>query len=152
MDHEALYTKIKAIVPDAEFPEETQFPEAIIPAEKLFELAKSLRDDPETRFDYLFCLTSVDWNSFFYTVYHLTSTSHNHTIVLKAKIEDHDHPAVDSVSSLWAVANFLEREVYDLMGIRFNNHPDLRRIFLEDDWVGHPLRKDYVDTINIVDL
>ena len=87
----------------------------------------------------------------FFVVYHLTSRQHKHTLVIKAKIEDRDHAVIDTVSDLWKTANFHEREIYDLFGVKFTNHPDLRRIFLDDDWVGHPLRKDYTDE-NMISL
>ena len=85
-------------------------------------------------------------------VYHLESTVHGHKMVLKVKISDRENPAVDTVSDIWKTAEFHEREVYDLFGIKFNNHPDLRRILLEEDWEGYPLRKDYKDEVNIVEL
>ena len=84
-------------------------------------------------------------------IYHLRSSPHHHSIVLKAQIEDRENPKVDTVSDIWRTAEFHERETYDFFGIVFKDHPDLRRIFLEDDWVGFPLRKDYVDEINIID-
>ena len=68
------------------------------------------------------------------------------------KIEDRQNPKIDSMYSLYKTADFHEREIFDLFGIKFNNHPDLRRIFLDDDWEGFPLRKDYVDEVNIVEL
>ena len=85
-------------------------------------------------------------------VYHLASTLHKHEIVLKVKSDDRENPAVDTVCDLYHGAEFFEREVYDLFGIRFNGHPDMRRIFLDENWQGHPLRKDYIDEINIVEL
>ena len=87
-----------------------------------------------------------------YVIYHLKSNQYNHSFVLKARIENREKPEIDTVCNIWRTAEFHEREVYDLFGIVFNNHPDLRRIFLEDDWEGWPLRKDYVDEINIVEL
>lgn len=84
-------------------------------------------------------------------VYHITSTQHRHTIVVKSKL-DHKHPEIESVAHIWRTADFHEREVFDLFGITFLNHPDLRRILLTDDWVGYPLRKDYDDPVNIIKL
>ncbi|MBN4065750.1 NADH-quinone oxidoreductase subunit C [Candidatus Amoebophilus asiaticus] len=152
MSNEELKDRITSLIPDAEFNEEGEFLNIIVDSDKLYSLAKYLRETEDTDFDYLFCLTCIDWLEYFYTVYHLTSKRHKHTIVLKAKITDHDNPGVDTVCDIWKTAEFHEREVYDLFGVKFKNHPDLRRIFLEDDWVGHPLRKDYVDKVNIVDL
>ena len=100
-------------------------------------------------FDFLFCLTGVDYGQDLGVIYHLRSTKYGHTIVLKTRISDREHPQIDSVADLWSTADLNEREVFDLLGIRFTNHPDLRRLFLDSSW-GFPLRKDYVDDINIV--
>lgn len=150
MNNEELKSFISAHTPEVTF-EETQFLNAIIPSEKIYSLAKHLRENPSADFDYLFCLSGVDWKDFFYVVYHLTSRKHKHTFVLKAKITDRNDPKIDTVCDIWRTAEFHEREVYDLFGIKFNNHPDLRRLFLDDTW-GFPLRKDYTDDITIVSL
>lgn len=152
MDREQLKEKIISIVPEAQFEENAQFPVFFIPAEKLHSLAAQLRDGEDTLFDYLFCLTGVDMIKNLMVVYHLKSTKLGYELVLKVKTEDRVNPAFDTVCDLWRGAEFLEREVYDLLGIRFNNHPDLRRIFLDEEWVGYPLRKDYSDEVNIVEL
>jgi NADH-quinone oxidoreductase subunit C len=115
----------------------------------LYLLAKQLREKKEAQFDYLFCLTGVDWGQDLGVVYHLRSTIYNHVVVLKTRTADREFPHFDSVSDIWETADFHEREAYDLLGIRFTNHPDLRRLFLDNSW-GYPLRKDYVDDINIV--
>lgn len=108
-----------------------------------------LRDEPSLRLDHLADLTAVDYSKYpgdagprFEVVYNLISTQHLHRIRLKARVSEED-PRIDSVSSIWQTANWHERETYDLMGIRFNDHPDLRRILLTEDWEGHPLRKEY---------
>ena len=79
-------------------------------------------------------------------IYHLTSTEYHHTVVLRVILADRKNPMVATVSDLWSGAEYLEREVFDLFGIKFENHPDLRRLFLDDEWVGYPLRKDYKDS------
>ncbi len=153
MTNEEIKNRIISIIPDVEFTEEgSQFLNVTILPDKLYPLARKLKEENDLSFDYLFCLTAVDWPEYFTVVYHLTSTAHNHTIVLKVKISDKENPAVDTVCDIWRTAEFHEREVYDLFGIKFNNHPDLRRLLLEEDWVGYPLRKDYVDEVNIVEL
>ncbi|MBL8007593.1 MAG: NADH-quinone oxidoreductase subunit C [Ignavibacteria bacterium] len=153
MSNEELKNIILQITPDAELTEEgSEFLNATVKPDQLHFLAEKLRNDKNTLFDYLYCLTGVDWISNFQVVYHLESTVHNHRIVLKAKITDRENPSVDTVSDIWKTAEFHEREVYDLFGIKFNNHPDLRRILLEEDWKGYPLRKDYADEANIVEL
>jgi len=153
MTNEKLKELIISKIPDAEFPEgEMQFLNVIIKPDDLHPLSILLRNNPETNFDYLFCMTALDYPTHFFTVYHMTSSRSTFSFVVKVKIEDKETPAVDTVSDIWKTAEFLEREVFDLFGIKFNNHPDLRRILLEDDWVGFPLRKDYTDEANIVEL
>ena len=150
MTNEELKQFISAHTPEVTF-EETQFLNAIIPSGKIHSLAKHLREDSNSDFDYLFCLSGVDWKDHFMVVYHMTSRKQKHAFVLKAKIADRNNPQIDTVCDLWKTAEFHEREVYDLFGIKFNNHPDLRRLFLDDTW-GFPLRKDYTDDITIVSL
>ena len=152
MDNAALKERILGLVPDAEFQENKQFLTFIIPAIKMHDLAVKLKQDIDLAFDFLFCLTGVDMVKFLEVVYHLESTTHGHQIVLKVRTTDRENGAVDTVCDIWRTAEFHEREVYDLLGIRFTNHPDLRRLFLEEGWKGHPLRKDYTDEVNIVEL
>jgi NADH-quinone oxidoreductase subunit C len=107
------------------------------------EIALFLRDDPAMQFDYMMCLSGVDYNDGrLGIVYHLFSMEHKHKIVLKAFCTK-ENPHVQSVSSVWGTANWHEREAYDMYGIILDDHPDLRRILLPYDWEGHPLRKDY---------
>ncbi len=136
-----------------EFPEEeSEYLTLNITAAQTHELIAWLRSDSQLLFDYMFCQTAVDFPTHIEVIYHLSATSLKHELVVKAKIEDRENAVIDSVYDLYKTAEFLEREIYDLFGVKFNNHPDLRRIFLEDDWEGYPLRKDYVDEINIVEL
>jgi NADH/F420H2 dehydrogenase subunit C len=139
-------------VPDAEYLENKQFLTFVIPPDKMHALALRLKSDATLAFDYLFCLTGVDMVKYLEVVYHLESTTHHHQVVLKVRTADRENGAVDTVCDIWRTAELLEREVYDLLGVKFTNHPDLRRFFLEEGWVGHPLRKDYVDEVNIVEL
>ncbi len=152
MDREQLQNFITTHLSDTEFEEGGPWLRAVVPGDQWHSLAEKLRRSDETQFDFLFCLTGVDWPEFMTVVYHLTSTVHGHNLVIKAKIENREKPEIETVSDIWKPADFHEREVYDLFGIIFRNHPDLRRIFLTDDWVGFPLRKDYVDEVNIVEL
>jgi NADH/F420H2 dehydrogenase subunit C len=152
MELDKLKEKVIALVPEAEPEENKQFPTFFIPAARLHDLALHLKNDEDLAFDYLFCLSGVDMIKQFMVVYHLSSTLHGHSIVLKVKAESRENPVVDTVCDIWRTAEFHEREAYDLLGIRFNNHPDMRRIFLEESWVGYPLRKDYTDEVNIVEL
>jgi len=104
-----------------------------------------LRDDPNCPFNFLADVTAVDWypqEPRFEVIYHLLSMSRKERVRLKVKLAG-DDPALESVVSVWPAANFFEREVYDLFGIRFNGHPYLRRILMPENWDGNPLRKDY---------
>jgi NADH-quinone oxidoreductase subunit C len=117
----------------------------IVAAPKLLEVAGHLRDVAGARFDYCSDVTAVDWlaraGERFDVVYCLYSTSLRARVRIKTRVADGD--AVPSVAGVWAAANWLEREVFDMFGIRFAGHPDLRRILMPDEWQGHPQRKDY---------
>ncbi|HTY10873.1 MAG TPA: NADH-quinone oxidoreductase subunit C [Bacteroidota bacterium] len=108
----------------------------------ILEIAKFLRDDEECLFDFLSCLSGVDLKGKLSVVYQLFSMAKRHKITLKVEVAV-DAPNVQSVESIWKTANWHEREAFDLYGINFTGHPDLRRILLPYDWEGHPLRKDY---------
>ena len=149
MDKVQLREFIKSLDNDIEIKEGKQFTEINIPASNLYRLAKQLKENKETSFDFLFCITGVDYSQDLGVVYHIRSTRHNNTIALKTRITDRENPQLDSVADIWRTAEFHEREVYDLLGIKFINHPDLRRFFLARSY-GFPLRKDFVDDINIV--
>ena len=152
MTEEQLKDFVSGIHPQGEFEEEGEYLSFIVSSNALHGVAKQLKEDEQSLFDFLFCLTGVDYPEYMMVVYHLKSTQLGHSLVLKAKIENREDPHIDSVFDLWKTAEFHEREAYDLFGIIFDNHPDLRRILLEDDWEGYPMRKDYVDEINIVEL
>ena len=117
---------------------------ATVGASRLVEICRWLRDTPGIELDHCDDLTAVDrpQQNVIEVVYHLFSYPHRHGVVLKVML-DRAAPALPSVEEVWKAANFMEREVYDLFGVQFSGHPDLRRILLPDDWVGHPLRKDY---------
>jgi NADH-quinone oxidoreductase subunit C len=116
----------------------------VVKAGALLDVMAYLRDDAEMDFAYLNYITSVDYYSYFEVVYQMTSLEHNHTIVVKTRCQGRDDPKVPSVSGLWQGANVQEREIYDLMGISFEGHPNLKRMFLWEGFEGHPLRKDYL--------
>jgi NADH/F420H2 dehydrogenase subunit C len=149
MDKLQLTEFLKSIDPELEIKDGHQFPEITVPGSKLHALAQLLRDREELQFDFLFCLSGVDYGQDLGVVYHLRSTKHKHSVIIKTRTSDREHPQIDTVSDIWKTADFHEREVFDLLGIKFTNHPDLRRLFLDSSW-GFPLRKDYVDDINIV--
>lgn len=133
-----------------------------VAADALLEVARFLKTDDRLRFDHLNDLCGVDYfepdpkkaakyghEPHVEVVYHLSSYTHRHQLVVKVKVPrwDNDQPGelpeVPTVSDVWAIADWHEREAYDLVGIRFVGHPNLRRILCPEDWVGHPLRKDY---------
>ena len=123
-------------------------PFAVVTAEAIAEVAAFCRNDPELAFDNLMCLSAVDFPKEtpprMEVVYHLYSYVHLHTFALKVQLP-RENPALPTVEGVWGVANWHEREAWDLFGIVFTGHSDLRRILLPDDWEGHPLRKDWQD-------
>jgi len=148
MDKIQLGEFIKSLDSDLEIKEGKQFTEVTVPPSKLHSLASQLKEKEETLFDFLVCITGVDYGADLGVIYHLRSTKYEHTVVLKSRTADREHPLFDSLTDIWKAADLHEREAFDLLGIRFANHPDLRRLFLNSSW-GFPLRKDYVDE-NIV--
>jgi NADH-quinone oxidoreductase subunit C len=116
----------------------------IIKPEYLLDITTYLKNSPEDSFDFLADITSVDYLDYFEIVYRLNSLKNNHCLVLKVRCSDRIKPEVDSLTSLWKGADLMEREIYDLMGIGFKGHPNLKRIFLWEGFKGYPLRKDYL--------
>ena len=132
---------------------EGQLPGAIVGCEDSTVLVKSesvlgvcrlLNKTAGFDFDYLINLTGVDHLDYLEVVYHLASLKHNHSIVLKTRCYDREHPTVPSVISVWQGADFQEREAFDLLGIWFEGHPNMKRLFLWEGFQGHPLRRDYL--------
>ena len=124
-------------------------PFVVVAPDSVAEICAFLKNNPDLAFDSLMCLSGVDYKNAkneperFEVVYHLFSMHHRHKIVLKVELSRED-PALPTVETVWAIANWHEREVYDMYGIHFDGHSDLRRILCPDDWVDYPLRKDYV--------
>ncbi len=116
----------------------------VVKADQLLKVVGYLKDTPELDYNYLTDITSADYFDYFEVIYRLTSLSHNTTLVLKVRCYDREKPAVPSLTSFYQGANFMEREIYDLMGILFPGHPNMKRIVLWEGFVGHPLRKDYL--------
>ena len=121
----------------------------MIKKDKIKDICQYLHDEPGLKMDHLADLAAVDYSRYpgdngprFEVVYNLISTEYRHRIRLKVRVPEED-PRIDTVSAVWHTANWHERETFDLMGIKFDGHPDLRRILLPEDWEGHPLRKEY---------
>ena len=109
------------------------------------DVCKFLNEDNDLQFSFLAAVSAVDFIDHFEMVYHLVSIANNHRIVLKSRIWDRENPTVPSVVDIWEGANFQEREVYDLMGVRFEGHFNLKRLLLWEGFPGHPHRKDYLE-------
>ncbi len=157
MSDEELKIKITELLPSATF-EEGGDPIAIgflninVEANDWLPFAKQLRNEQALFFDYLFCLTCIDWITHLTMVYHLSSTKFRHNVVIKIKL-DRTNPEIETVSKIWRTADFHEREVYEMFGVNFLNHPDLRLLILPDGWEGkNPMRKDFEDPINMIKL
>jgi len=113
---------------------------------------EKLRSDGQLLFDYMFCLTCVDWKTHLTMVYHLSSTQFRHNLVVKVKL-DRTKPEIETICDIWRTAEFHEREVYELFGVNFLNHPDLRLLILPEGWEGkNPMRKDFEDPVNMIKL
>jgi NADH-quinone oxidoreductase subunit C len=117
---------------------------AVIDNAAIEEVCRFLRDDPETAIDCLSNQTGVDYKDHIEVVYHLFSYKHRHGCVLKIKLP-RDNPLVATVEGIWKAANWMEREIFDLLGVTFDGHSDMRRILMPEDWPGYPLRKDFVE-------
>ncbi len=136
-----IQQKISTLCPEAQFDTTGELLLVTVPDAKWHQLALQLRD--ELGFDYLTAVVGMDWKDSLGCVYYLTNSDTQEMLHVKVATTDREKPMLHTVSDVWAVANYQEREVYDFFGIEFINHPDMRRFFLRNDWVGYPLRKDY---------
>ena len=116
----------------------------LVKSESLFGLASFLKTAPGLEFDYLTNITAIDYYDYFELAYQLTSIKHNHSLILKTRCYGRENPTAPSLVSLWRGADLQEREIFDLMGIKFEGHPNLKHIVLWEGFQGHPLRKDYL--------
>jgi NADH-quinone oxidoreductase subunit C len=117
---------------------------AVVETAAIIDVCRFLRDDPETALDCLSNQTGVDYKDRIEVVYHLFSYRHRHGCVLKLKLP-RENPVAATVEGIWSAANWMEREIFDLLGVTFQGHSDMRRILMPEDWVGYPLRKDFVE-------
>lgn len=152
MGTEELKIKITELLPAATFEEGGEWLNINIAPNDWLVFATQLRNDDSLHFDFLFCLTCIDWKTDLTMVYHLSSTKFRHNIVVKSKL-DKVKPEIETVFHIWRTAEFHEREVYEMFGVNFLNHPDLRLLILPDGWEGkNPLLKDFEDPINMIKL
>ncbi len=150
---EEFKTKITELLPSASFEEGSEFLTANVNAPDWPAFAAQLRHHPSFQFDCLFCLTCIDWKTHLTMVYFFTATENRQKqLVVKIKL-DSNKPEVETVSNIWHTAEFNEREVYEMFGVNFLNHPDLRLLILPDGWEGkNPLKKDFEDPVNMIRL
>jgi len=148
LDPQAIHARLRELCGDAVGDLAGDGPNAamVVDAARLVDVATACRADAELALDCLSNLSGVDYpkDGHIQIVYHLFSYRHRHGIVLKVNAT-RDNPVVPSLAAVWSHANWQEREVFDLLGVRFAGHPDLRRILMPEDWPGHPLRKDFVE-------
>jgi NADH-quinone oxidoreductase subunit C len=148
MEAAAIYQRLKARfeagVGDCNLSAKDPF--IIVEPSAIVDVCRFLRDDPELRFDCLSNESGVDYKAkgVIEVVYHLYSYPHRHAIALKVDVP-RDNPVMPTVEHVWKAANWMEREIFDLLGVTFTGHSDLRRLLMPEDWIGHPLRKDFVE-------
>jgi NADH-quinone oxidoreductase subunit C len=152
MVNEELKTKITELLAATTFDETGEWLSISVDAKDWLPFAQQLRNDERLQFDYLFCVTCIDFKTNLTMVYHLSSTIFRHNIVIRSVL-NRDKPEIETVSHIWQTANFHEREVYEMFGVNFLNHPDLRLLILPDGWEGkNPMRKDFEDAVNMIKL
>ncbi|MGH7986089.1 MAG: NADH-quinone oxidoreductase subunit C [Candidatus Binataceae bacterium] len=148
MEPRLIYELVKLHLPDSviEIVERKPDPFIVIDAQAIGAAARFLRDNPDTAMDCLSNETGVDYKDRIEVVYHLFSYRHRHGAVCKVRL-DRQHPVVETLEGIWPSANWMEREIFDLLGVTFTGHSDLRRILMPEDWPGYPLRKDFVEPL-----
>ena len=146
MDNAALLTALQGLDAEAKPVEKADRAAVSVPAGRLFDYLAKVRSTPELQFDFLLAHTAVHWpeSGKFELIYQFYSTTLRHYAMVTTEVPV-ENPVVKSAAPLWAIAEWQEREVYDLFGVLYEGHPDLRRLFLDDTWTGFPLRKDYKD-------
>ncbi len=151
MTNAELQNSISTWNPEFTFTEEaTEFLTLTVAKEDWYKIAQKLKFTPELDFDYLFCVTGMDYGTDLGVIYHLRSTKFGHEMVVKVNTSDRENANIDTVSDIWRTAEFHEREIHDLFGIYFNNHPNMQVLILPEGWEGYPLRKDYDDPVNMI--
>lgn len=152
MNADDMKSLLSSLFPEPVFEEGTEWLTMSVEPGQWPGMIQQLRHHDDLHFDFLFCLTCIDWKTHLQMVYHLSSTRFRHNLVIKSKLDPKD-PVIGTCSSVWKTALFHEREVYEMFGVRFEGHPDLRLLILPDGWEGrNPLRKDYEDPVNMIRL
>jgi len=152
MTQEELKLKFTELIPTAILDDAGEWLNMTVALNDFLSDAEIIRNNPELSFDYLFCLTCVDWKTHLTMVYHLESTKYRHQLVVKVQL-DRNKPEIETVSHIWKTAEFNEREAYEMFGVNFLNHPDPRLLILPDGWEGkYPMRKDFEDPVNMIKL
>jgi NADH:ubiquinone oxidoreductase subunit C len=152
MNREELQAYIGGLGMELSFEEGGEWINLFVEPSAFRPLMVTLRSDEQLGFDYMFCLTCVDWKTHLTMVYHLSSTRYRYNLVVKSKL-DRAAAEIETICDIWRTAEFHEREVYELFGVRFLNHPDLRLLILPDGWEGkNPMRKDFEDEVNMIKL
>ncbi len=148
MEPLTIYERVKARFGDRilEVVEKKPDPFMVVDPNAIVEIGRFMRDDSELAFDCLSNESGVDYKDRIEVVYHLFSYRHRHGAVLKVKLP-RENPSVKTLEDIWKSANWMEREIYDLVGVNFDGHSDLRRLLMPEDWEGHPLRKDFVEPL-----
>ncbi len=148
MDAVSIHSRLREKFADriVSVEEAVKDPFTVVEASAIVDVCSFLRDEAELQFDVLCNQTGVDYKAAGYieVVYHLYSYSHRHYVILKVRVP-RDAAVLASVEGVWKAANWLEREIFDLLGVHFTGHSDLRRLLMPEDWVGYPLRKDFVE-------
>ena len=152
MTKEELKIKLTELLPAATFDETGEWLNMNIGINDFLKTAELLRNNPELNFDYVFCLTCIDFKTHLTMVYHFESTKYRHQVVMKVQL-DRNKPEIETISHIWRTAEFHEREMYEMFGVNFLNHPDLRLLILPDGWEGrNPMLKDFEDPVNMIKL
>jgi len=152
MTTDEIKLSIATLVPAAVIEEGGEWLNVFIEPAAWKSLAFQLKHNKELSVDFLFCVTCVDWKTHLTMVYHLNSTVFRHHLVIKIKLDRND-PKIETVSDIWRTAEFNEREAYEMFGVQFIDHPDLRLLILPDGWEGrNPMRKDFEDAVNMIKL
>ena len=152
MTKEELKIKLTELLPTTTIDETGEWLNMNIAVNDFLKTAELLRNNSELNFDYVFCLTCIDFKTHLTMVYHFESTKYRHQVVMKVQL-DRNKPEIETISHIWRTAEFHEREMYEMFGVNFLNHPDLRLLILPDGWEGkNPMLKDFDDPVNMIKL